>query len=160
MKTNCLHLVLTLRILAMCRAHTSLHGKLTHKLPAKTALVLIALSLHILSLSHTTFTNKAHMKYRVHKIEQNYNQIWHGIKANKDIVVNYNFTIPKTHARCFQPLHHKPYVEDIIDILDQCDRPKLTPACTSSLGFSHLYILMLRFIITQVNVLHSYIIKM
>ena len=23
------------------------------------------------------------MKYRVHKIEQNYNQIWHGIKANK-----------------------------------------------------------------------------
>ena len=23
------------------------------------------------------------MKYRVHKIEHNYNQIWHGIKANK-----------------------------------------------------------------------------
>ena len=34
------------------------------------------------------------MKYKVHKIEQNYNQIWHGIKANKYIVVNYNFTIP------------------------------------------------------------------
>ena len=33
------------------------------------------------------------MKYRVHKIEYNYNQIWHGIKANKYIVVNYNFTI-------------------------------------------------------------------
>ena len=33
------------------------------------------------------------MKYRVHKIEQNYNQIWHGIKANKNIVVKYNFTI-------------------------------------------------------------------
>ena len=33
------------------------------------------------------------MKYRVHKIEHNYNQIWHGIKANKYIVVNYNFTI-------------------------------------------------------------------
>ena len=33
------------------------------------------------------------MKYKVHKIEQNYNQIWHGIKANKNIVVNYNFTI-------------------------------------------------------------------
>ena len=144
----------------MCRAHTSLHGKLTHELPAKTTLVLIALSLHILSLSHTTLTNKAHMKYRVHKIEQNYNQIWHGIKANKDIVVNYNFTVPKTHARCFQPPYHKPYVEDIIDILDQCDRPKPTLACTSSLGFSHLYILMLRFIITHVNVLHSYIIKM
>ena len=100
------------------------------------------------------------MKYRVHKIEQNYNQIWHGIKANKDIVVNYNFTVPKTHACCFQPPHHKPYVEDIIDILDQCDRPKPTLACTSSIGFGNLYILMLRFIITQVIVLHSYIIKM
>ena len=33
------------------------------------------------------------MKYRVHKIEQNYNQIWHEIKANNNIVVNYNFTI-------------------------------------------------------------------
>ena len=32
------------------------------------------------------------MKFKVHKIEQNYNQIWHGIKANKNIVVNYNFT--------------------------------------------------------------------
>ena len=32
------------------------------------------------------------MKYRVHKIEHNYNQIWHGIKANKYIVSNYNFT--------------------------------------------------------------------
>ena len=42
-----------------------------------------ALSLHTLSLSHTTLTNKSHMKYRVHSIEHNYNQIWHGIKANK-----------------------------------------------------------------------------
>ena len=33
------------------------------------------------------------MKFKVHKIEQNYNQIWHGIKANKNIIVNYNFTI-------------------------------------------------------------------
>ena len=32
------------------------------------------------------------MKYRVHKIEHNYNQIWHKIKANKNVVVNYNFT--------------------------------------------------------------------
>ena len=42
-----------------------------------------ALSLHTLSLSHTTLTNKSHMKYRVQKIEHNYNQIWHEIKANK-----------------------------------------------------------------------------
>ena len=52
----------------------------------------IALSFHTLSLSHTTLTNKSHMKYRVHKIKHNYNQIWHRIKANKNIIVNYNFT--------------------------------------------------------------------
>ena len=34
------------------------------------------------SLSHTTLTIKSHIKYRVQKIEQNYNQIWHEIKAN------------------------------------------------------------------------------
>ena len=34
------------------------------------------------SLSHTTLTMKSHIKYRVQKIEQNYNQIWYGIKAN------------------------------------------------------------------------------
>ena len=50
-------------------------------------------------------------------------------------------------------------VRDILDILAQCNRPKLTPTCTSSLGFSRLYILMLGFIVTQVIVLHSYIIK-
>ena len=46
-------------------------------------------------------------------------------------------------------------------ILAQCNRPKPSPACTSSLGFSRLYILMLGFIVTQeVIVLHSQIIKM
>ena len=34
------------------------------------------------SLSHTTLTMKSHIKYRVQKIKQNYNKIWHGIKAN------------------------------------------------------------------------------
>ena len=33
-------------------------------------------------LSHITLTMKSHIKYRVQNIEQNYNQIWHGIKAN------------------------------------------------------------------------------
>ena len=47
-------------------------------------------------------------------------------------------------------------VRDILGILAQCNRPKPTLACTSSLGFSHLYILMLGFIVTQVIVLHSY----
>ena len=41
---------------------------------------------------HTTHTMKFHIKYRVQKIEHNYNQIWHRIKANKKIVVNHNFT--------------------------------------------------------------------
>ena len=92
-KTSCLHPILTLRITVVCRAHASLRGKLTRKLPPKTPLVFNSLeSSHTLSLSHTTLTNKSHMKYRVHKIEQNYNQIWHEIKANKNIVVNYNFT--------------------------------------------------------------------
>ena len=42
-----------------------------------------SLSLHTFSLSHTSLTNKSHMKYRLQKIEHNYNQIWHRIKANK-----------------------------------------------------------------------------
>ena len=42
-----------------------------------------ALSLHTLSFSHTTLTNKFYIKYKVQKIEQNYNQIRHEIKANK-----------------------------------------------------------------------------
>ena len=68
-------------------------GSLLASYPQKQFQSSIALSLHTLSLSHTTFTNKSHMKYRVHNIEQNYNQIWHEIKANKNIVVNYNFTL-------------------------------------------------------------------
>ena len=51
-------------------------------------------------------------------------------------------------------------VRDILDILAQCNRPKPTLAYTSSLGFSRLYILMLEFIVTQVIVLHFYIVKM
>ena len=88
-KTSYLHLVLTLHIPVMCRAHA-----LLRELSAKTLHSSICLeSSHTLSLSHTTLTNKTHMKYMVHKIEHNYNQIWHGIKANKNMVVNYNFTI-------------------------------------------------------------------
>ena len=93
-KISCLHPVLTLRISVMCRAHPSLHRKLTRELPIKTALIFNCLeSSHILSPSHTTLTNKSHMKYMAHNIEHNYNQIWHKIKANKNLVVNYNFTI-------------------------------------------------------------------
>ena len=53
---------------------------------------ILSFLIHTFSLSHTTLTNKSHLKYRVYKIKQNYNKIWHEIKANKNIVVNYNFT--------------------------------------------------------------------
>ena len=73
--------VITLCIQVMCRARASLHGKASRELPVKTYCSSLCLeSLH--SLSHTTLTKKSHIKYSVHKIEQNYNQIWHGIKAN------------------------------------------------------------------------------
>ena len=44
------------------------------------------------TLSHTTLTKKSSIKYKVHKIEQNYNQIWHANKSQHKIVVNHNFT--------------------------------------------------------------------
>ena len=47
---------------------------------------------HTLSLTQP-LQIKTHMKYRVQKLDHNYNQIWHGIKVNKNIVVNYNFTL-------------------------------------------------------------------
>ena len=66
--------VMTLRILVMCRAHASLCRKTSCELLVKTSCSSLCLkSSH--SLSHTTVTKKSHIKYRVHKIEQNYNQI-------------------------------------------------------------------------------------
>ena len=52
------------------------------------------------------------------------------------------------------------FVRDILDILAQCNRPKPTPTCTSSLEFNRLYIHMLWFIVIQIIILHFYIIKM
>ena len=83
MKHSCLHLVLTLRIPIKCRSHASFHGMLSRELLAKTLQSSIFLESHTLSLSHTILTIKSHIKYMVQKIEHNYNQIWHGIKANK-----------------------------------------------------------------------------
>ena len=80
-KTCCHHPIMTLRIPVMCWAHASLREKVSRELPVKTSLVFNCLkSSH--SLSHTTLTIKSHIKYRVQKIENNYNQIGHGIKAN------------------------------------------------------------------------------
>ena len=55
-KTSCLHPVLTLRILVICRAHASLRGMLTRELPAKTFQSSISLeSSHSLSLTHNPY---------------------------------------------------------------------------------------------------------
>ena len=79
-------------------------GCLLVSYPQKHFSLQYALSLHTLSLSHTTLANKTQMKYRVQKIEYNYNQIWHRIKANKNIVVNYNFTISPFGYSVTKPL--------------------------------------------------------
>ena len=83
-KTSSLHPVLTLRIPVMCKTHASLRKDAYSRATRENTLVFNALSLHThsLSLSHTTLTNESHMKYKVQKIEHNYNQIWHEIKAN------------------------------------------------------------------------------
>ena len=73
--------VLTLCIPVMCKAHASLRGMLSRELPARNLLASIVW-VFTLSLYHTTLTIKSHNKYRVQKIKYNYNQIWHGIKAN------------------------------------------------------------------------------
>ena len=67
---------------SMCKSHESLHRMLSCEIPAKTLQSSIA-SVFTLSLYHTTLTVKSHNKYKVQKIEQNYNQIWYEIKANK-----------------------------------------------------------------------------
>ena len=80
-KNQLLPFVMTLHISVMCRAHASLRRKASRELPAKTSCSSLCLeSSH--SLSHTTLTKKSHIKYKVHRIEQNYNQIWLGIKTN------------------------------------------------------------------------------
>ena len=52
---SCLHPILTLRILVMCKAHASLRGKLSREIPAKTSSVFNSLSLYTLSLSHNPY---------------------------------------------------------------------------------------------------------
>ena len=74
--------IMTLRIPFICWSHASLHGKASRELLAKTFLIFTLPWVSTHSLSLTTLTMKSHMKYRVHKIEHNYNQIWHEIKTN------------------------------------------------------------------------------
>ena len=81
-KTSCHQPILTLHIPIMCWAYASLRGKASRELPMKTSCFSLCLeSSHSLSHTHNPY-KKSHIKYRVHKIEHNYNQIWHRIKAN------------------------------------------------------------------------------
>ena len=77
--------MLTLHIPVMCRAHALHRGMLGREIPAKTSSVSNSLSLHTHSLSITQPLQSnltINTRYK-RKIEYNYNQIWHGIKANK-----------------------------------------------------------------------------
>ena len=84
--------VLNLCIPVMCRAHASFRMMLSREIPAKTLLSSIVwVFTHSLSITQSLQFNHT-IKYRVQQIKWNYNQIWHGIKLTKHIVVNYNFT--------------------------------------------------------------------
>ena len=70
---NCLHPILTFRIPIMCKTHTSLHGKLSCEIPARTLLTSIAgVFTHTLSNTQPLQSNPTiNTEYK--KIEYNYN---------------------------------------------------------------------------------------
>ena len=74
--------VMTLHIPVMCCAHGFTWQEVFSRATRENSFNLQCCLESLHSLSHTTHTMKSHIKYRVHKIEQNYNQIWHEIKAN------------------------------------------------------------------------------
>ena len=61
--------VMTLHIPVMCSARGSLRGKASREIPMKSTLSSIGTWVFTLSLSHTTYTIKSHIKCRVHMIE-------------------------------------------------------------------------------------------
>ena len=85
--------ILTLCIPVMCKAYASFCRMLSRELLAKTLQSSICLSIHTLSLSHTTFTIKnptINIGYkRLNKITIKFGT---ELKPTKQIVVNYNFT--------------------------------------------------------------------
>ena len=102
-KTQLSPFVLTLRIPVMCKAHALFRGMLNREIPAKTYSVFNSLSFHTLSFYHTTLTIKSYNKYRVQKIEYNYNQIWYRIKANKQHLCKSQLYMVKVcNRRCRQ----------------------------------------------------------
>ena len=74
--------VMTLHIPFMCCAHGFTSREVFSRATHENSFDLQCCLKSSHTLSHTTHTMKSHIKYRVHKNEQNYNQIWNGIKAN------------------------------------------------------------------------------
>ena len=74
--------VMTLRIPVICCAHGFTSRDIFARATRENSFDLQCCLESSHSLTHTTHTIKSHMKYRVHKIEQKYNQIQHEIKAN------------------------------------------------------------------------------
>ena len=106
-KHSCLHLS-WLFAFQSCAGHMHYFaGCLLASYPRKHFSLQCLESSHSPSLSHITLTNKSHMKYRVQKIEHNYNQIWHGIKANKTHSCKLQLYIKNKFSRKTQE-HHTP----------------------------------------------------
>ena len=82
-KHSCLHLYWLFAFQSCARHMLHFAGCLVMRYPREIFWLQLLESSRSLSLYHTTLTNKSHNKYRVQKIEYNYNQIWHGIKANR-----------------------------------------------------------------------------
>ena len=83
-------------------SHVAFRRSSTHE-PVMSKLQTSLSSQFFTKLSHSTLTLNPQTYKEM--IEQKYNQIWHRIKANKNIVVNHNLTIIiKFH------LHHAPLV--------------------------------------------------
>ena len=79
---SCLHLYRLFAFQSCARHMLHFAGSLVARHPREVFWLYLLESSHSLSLTHT-LTITSHNKYRVHKIEYNYNQIWYGIKANK-----------------------------------------------------------------------------
>ena len=97
--------VLTLHILVICRAHASLRGMLSCKLPAKTSSIFNSLSLHTLSLSITqTLQLNPTINTGYRRLNKVTIKFGTELKPTKHIVVNYNFTISPFGYSVIKPL--------------------------------------------------------
>ena len=102
-------------MLSICFTSRDLREKATCELPARTCLVFNCLEFSH-SLSHTTLTIKFHIKYKVQKIEHNYNQIGTELKPTQNSCKSqlYNFYLlffPKflrTYLKSLAPFHTHP----------------------------------------------------